>query len=358
MDRIAFQILKIARMITALDDLDFKRFKAIFDSILRNDSVDVEAVRKCSGRLYAAASVEAQQSVDSLGIGEEDKAVIYDEALKVWADDVRPVISKIEDFLRKGTWNIMEANSIWKEISDYEAKKQTSFVLGVLGGVMLSVDDYLKAFGNAAETYLTTSFDNIDNSGFQEALESLRRSVEGSIRGLGAECKEFADRIRSGIESLRSSELAEAKGDTRGVYRAMSEFDRNLDSMRAVGMNFGGLSNVFFNYFIGRASNESMYDLNRWKQMLKEFKKRFDIIPSSFDSMLYAIDKFLMGHGKDNVVSGSGRDPRALYRDDAIRCYDSLQSDYINIIRALGNSGVVFDLDFEMSELKKAIDAM
>ena len=91
--------------------------------------------------------------------------------------------------------------------------------------------------------------------------------------------------------------------------------------------------------------------------MQKVFRKRFGIIPSALESMAYAIDKFMTAHGKDNVISG-GRDAKALYRDDAIRCYDSLQSDYINIIRALGNSGVEFDLDAEISDLKTAIGRM
>ena len=358
MNRIAFQLLKIARIITALDDLDFKRFKAIFDSILRNESVDVEAVGKCNGKLYSEASVNAQQSVDSIGLSEEDKSEIAKEALKVWSNDVRPILLKIDDFMRKGTWNILEANSIWKEISVYESKKHTSFVLGILGGIMLSVDDYIKAFSNAAETYLTSSFESIDNSGFQEALEDTRQSIEGGIRNLGAAYKEFSERLKSGIESLRSSEMADAKGDSVKVFKALSEFDKNLDTMRVLSANFGGLFNVFFNYFIGRSSNDALYDLNRWRKMLKEFKKRFDIIPSSFNSMLYSIDKFLMRHGKDNVISGSGRDPKALYRDDAIRCYESLKSDYINIIRSLGDSGIVFDLDSEMSELERSIEAM
>lgn len=356
-DRFAFRILKIARMITALDDLDFKRFKAIFDGILRRESVDVEAVGRCTGRDYAMASVRVQYELDS-DLSDSDKAEIYKAAFKTWSDDVRPVMAKINGFMRGGTWSIMQANAIYGEVQAYEGKKRNSFVLGVLGGVMLAVDDYLKAFANAAETYLTSCFDTIDNSGFQEALEGLRHEVEVGLENMGGAFREFAARIKNGIESLRVSEIAEAKGDTEGVYRALSAFDRNLDSMRAVGTNFGGLFNVFFGYFIGGSSNESMYDLNRWKQMSKEFKKRFEVIPSALNGMLYAIDKFLREHGRDNVISGSGRDPRAMYRDDAIRCYDSLQSDYINIIRALGNSGVVFDLDAEFSALKTAIDAM
>ncbi len=352
-----FGMMRRARMVTALDDLDFKRFKAIFDGILRRESVDVDAVGRCTGRDYALASVKAQVDFDS-GLSDSDKAEIYKAAFKTWSDDVRPVLAKINGFMRGGTWSIMQANSIYGEVQAYEGKKRSSFVLGVLGGVMLAVDDYLKAFANAAETYLTSSFDTIDNSGFQEALEGLRHGVEGGIETLGEDFKQFSGRIKNGIESLRASAIAEAKGDTEGVYRALSAFDRNLDSMRAVGTNFGGLFNVFFGYFIGGSSNESMYDLNRWKQMSKEFKKRFEVIPSALNGMLYAIDKFLREHGMGNVISGSGRDPRAMYRDDAIRCYDSLQSDYINIIRALGNSGVVFDLDEEMSALKVAIDAM
>lgn len=350
---------RIARMITALNDVDFNRFKAIFDGMLRETSVDVSSVQKANARDFgiAAAKVyaeEARSSGESLTTDEYMKFVR--EASAFFAEKVRPILSKIDDFMRERTWNIAKASDIYMMIDAF-SNGWYDFV-NMPSRLMLNISDYMGAFKQSAEKYMYASSSNIRESGFENKLWEFQFYLEeGIAEKLKKDYERFQDDVKTQIEHLKNAQSAEQKGDITGMWKEMADFDDKFSSMRSFS-NFTSRDNlykVFFNLFIGeRMSASAFYDINKWTRMQQLFRKRFFIIPSCIEKMQNAISRFLSRHSKENDAT----DIDVLYREDAIKCYNSIASDYVNIVQALGGSGVIFNLDYFMSGLKTAIDKM
>lgn len=350
---IAEEIRRISKLITALDDVDFRRFKDVFDRILVEKSVDVGMVMGANVRDYVA-NVMADEDPD---FPFTDRSRVERQTIDIYEKKIRPILRKIGSFMSGRMWIIVKANDIYNDIyklgDDYDFNN--SAFASVRTGVCKEVIDYFESFVKAANEYMDASASSPHKEEFELALGSILRYIGGFGENLKVEYSDFEFCVKSAIEYLRAAYDAKDRGSRSLVNGALSRFDALMENMRSKSADYGrglfsdtGLYNLFFNFFV-RSRDDAAYDLRKWQNMLVEFRKRFGIVPRCIDGIRDAIGRFYSKHAGGSMAN---------YRDDAIRCYDEMLGDYSNLIRALGNSGVVFDIDEYMSKAKKALDLL
>lgn len=342
MHSIVASLKRIARMIVALNDVEFNRFNSIFNENLHAMSVDVRAVQQASLR-EILKSVEDTKIYNYVPSNTRDK----------FAEYVKGVLFKarrmIDDFIGTGIWNLGNAVSIYNlcaGIKDGLSEMFDGSFIWEYCTILGEFVDYFEAFNKSAQQYMDSSMETATNSAFNYEVENLMKMIDvGFGRELRYGINNFKTDMKRVLEKFKEAGVSEIRGGKE---------KNEIEGICAHGntSSFTNPASVFYNVLV--PENPPM-DKESWERISESFERRYrGPILQLLGRMVNAIERFLQRHDKN--YSAIGGNASTGYYDDAHKLYSNLVNWYAQLLRVTSNIIDLKFLDETFSTMKAELD--
>lgn len=363
MKKFVAKIIELAKLLVAVNDIEFGRFKRLFDQKMSQVSVDVNSVEKIKAQDLWSEWLQGKedQMYNSAGSDDEDaKDVVYGFYIN-W---IQPVRSKISQFMSSRTWSIITANEIWNLIESQKNDFMEVMYFGNDGKAVLALEirDYFENFQKAAQEYMENADALVSDSGFYSELLHIKK-IMGEL--FGEKLYRAVDEVKYAFKRIIEAQnkiLKTNSGWMQNIYDNEIKKILNEFAMRSpVGGDDEAWQDYGYMFFMRMVGSQGeQYDVNTWKTLSKSFNSQFARpIIGCLDGIVNDINTFLARHHED-ATGFAGRDKNARYVDEADELCEKLIGQYAELARLCKISGIKIDsyIDEAFNELKRSRDTL